>query len=172
MSFWDDEVEASAVLNYLTEFFDYDHFEGRLRWTGDKTQIDRLPLQMRRQVLPGAIAGTTCRPGYDYEIKVDGRLRNALRLIWEHQTGICRSVMTIQPGEDRFRIDNLCLLPYGKRRAPKQRGKGLQVVSWSYERKQFTVVSVDDYYNKTVLSYHDIVDDAIDASRKPIVSFL
>lgn len=174
MTKWLNDVDSISVLNYLAEFFDYDHFNGRLLWTSDISQIDRLPPQMKRQIVAGHSAGTTCREGYDYEIKIAGRLRNALPLIWEHQTGVVRrTVMTIRPDEDRFSIDNLCLLPYGKMRAPKTRAKNKRVVSWSYERKQFTVVDVDGDYNKSIVSYHDDMQDAIDASKiTKEVSFL
>lgn len=174
---WQDEMynefESYMVLNYISEFFDYDHELGRLRWTRDDAVWDRLPAAMKRNCPKGAVAGTTCRPGYDYEIKVDGILRNALSLIWEHQTGnSIRRVMTIEPNETRFSIDNLCLIPGDGRRALRYRAKKRKVVSWSHERKQFTVVQVDVYYCKTILSYHDDIDDAIAASKQPVVSFL
>jgi hypothetical protein len=78
--------------------------------------------------------------------------------------------MTIKPGETRFSIDNLCIRPGQK--TPKERAKGLTVVSWSYDCKLFTVVDVSTDYKKTILSYHDKIDDAIEASRKPVVSFI
>ncbi|QZI92159.1 hypothetical protein PODOV073v1_p0034 [Vibrio phage PS25B.1] len=172
MSWWMEEVEPYEVVNYLTEFFDYDHGAGRLVWTRNKDMFYRLPGAVKRRAKMGAVAGTTTRQGYDYEIKIDNSLRRALPLLWEHQTGTCKRVMTIKPGETRFSIDNICLLPYGSQRSNKYRAKGLTVVSFSYERRLFTVVAVDNDYNKTVLSYHDNIDDAIDASKNPKVSFL
>lgn len=177
MSWWMEEIEPYEVVNYLTELFEYDHGEGRLRWTEDRNMWNILPASMKRRAQQGAVAGTTSRKGYDYEIKIDGTLKSALPLIWEHQTTNCKTaIMTIKPGETRFSIDNLCLIPSngrpGKSRAPKARAAGKTVVSWSHERKKFTVVKVDNNYNKMVLSYHDLIEDAIDALKKPEVSFL
>lgn len=167
-----NEIESYEVLNYIREFFDYDHEYGRLRWTCDRRMWERLPASMKRKAQQGRIAGG-CRKGYDYEIKVDGVLRNALTMIWEHQTSNSRRrIMTIKPGETRFSIDNICLIPKRKQRAPKYRAKGLTVVSWSHERKQYTTVNVDIDYNKHILSYHDNIDSAIKAIDNPEVSFL
>ena len=180
MSYWHDEdtinfsgeLEPHSVMNYVTEFFDYDHVEGRLRWTHDRRMWEQLPSSMKRGAQQGNVAGN-CRKGYDYEIKIGGYRRNALPMVWEHQTSDCsRRVMTIKPGEDKFCIDNLCRIPKSKRRAPKFRAKGLNVVSWSYENKKFTVVAVDSDYNKQVLSYHDDIDSALEALDNPVVSFL
>jgi hypothetical protein len=178
MSWWIDDLDPEEVMNYVTEFFDYDHHEGKLRWTKDATMWRKLPSSMKRGAQQGAVAGS-CRKGYDYEIKMGGRPHRALPMIWEHQTYNCRrKIMTIKPNEDLFRIDNLCVAPTRNkrgsplRRAPKARAKGLNVVSWSYERGQFTVVQVDDSYKKTILSYHKDIDSALDALREPTVSFL
>lgn len=178
MSYWENETEPYAVMNNIREFFDYDHHAGRLVWSRNRDAWERLPSAMKRQVQMGATAGTV-RKLTGYEIVVGGRRRKALPMIWEHQTGVRGAkVMTIEQHEDVFRIDNLCLLPFksdgrGQRKiAPVLRASDLTVVSWSYERKQFTVVQVDDYYNKVVLSYHDKMEDAIEASKDPEVSFL
>jgi len=178
MSHWQKEEEPYTVMNHINEFFDYDHYEGRLRWTANKNAWERLPAVMKRQVQPGAIAGTV-RKATGYDIVVGGARRKAIHMIWEHQTGVRGArVMTIAPDEYIFRIDNLCLLPLrsdGKSRrriAPAFRAADHTVVSWSYERKQFTVVEVDDYYNKVILSYHSNIEDAIEASKDPEVSFL
>lgn len=178
MTWWIEDMEPYEVLNYLTEFFDYDHALGKLRWTDDRNQWDKLPSSMKRGAQQGQVAGN-CRKGYDYELKLGGELHRALPVIWEHQTSNCnRRIMTIKPCETRFSIDNICLTPTRNKRgsrcmrAPKSRAKGLNVVSWSYEHKKFTVVKVDDQYNKTVLSYHGNVDDALDALNDPEVSFL
>ena len=175
---WIDDLEPCEVMNYITEFFEYDHYKGRLRWTDHKKTWDKLPSSMKRGAKMGGVAGN-CRKGYDYELKFGGQLYRALPIIWEHVTCDCRKrIMTIKPGETRFSIDNMCLTPTRNKRgsrisrAPKNRAKGLNVVSWSYERKKFTVVKVEDDYNKIVLSYHDMIEDAIEALNKPEVSFL
>ena len=169
---WGSEFEPFQVLNYIEEFFDYDHQIGRLRWTRDRASWERLPSSMKRKVQQGNIAGSN-PAGRDYQIKIGGSIRTALKLVWEHQTGNCiHRIMTIRPNETRFSIDNLCVIPKGNQRAPKHRAKGCIVVSWSYERKQFTVVQVDKDYNKTILSYHSDIDSAFNALNNPVVSFL
>ena len=175
---WIEDLEPYEVLNYIDEFFEYDHYEGKLRWTAHRQTWDKLPSSMKRGAQQGNIAGN-CRKGYDYELKLGGKLHRALPIIWEHQTSDSHSrIMTIKPGETRFSIDNICLTPTRNKRGnkcmrvPRDRAKGLNVVSWSYERKKFTVVKVDNDYNKIVLSYHDIIEDAIDALNNPEVSFL
>lgn len=168
---WLGEIQPHEVMQHLHKFIEYDHEIGRLKWINDYASYNLLPASMKRKVRMGQVIKST-RPGRQYEVTIGGRLRDALPIVWEYCTGVKRRVMTIEPDETVFRIDNLCLLPQGNSRAPKDRAKRKRVVSWSYARKQFTVVDVDVDYNRDILSYHDDIDDAIKASRKQTVSFL
>jgi len=81
-------------------------------------------------------------------------------------------IRTMDPRDTRFRIDNLYVVPFDQARVHKDRAKSSTVVSYSFEHEQYTVVSVDLYYNKTVLSYHGDMNSALTALREPEVSFL
>lgn len=169
---WVNEFEPYEIISYINDYFDYDHEMGRLRWTQNRRIWERLPASMKRKIQQGKIAGSN-PVNRDYQIKIDGTVYGALRFVWEHQTGIdIHRIMTIVPHDSLFKIDNLCVIPKGKLRAPKNRAQNLTVVSWSYERKQFTVVKVDKDYNKRVLSYHTNIDSAFEALNENVVSFL
>ena len=169
---WCREFEAYEVVDHVNTFFDYDHTIGRLRWTHSRKTWEMLPSPLKRNAHMGQIAGSHPK-GRDYQIKIDGAVRSAIRLVWEHQTGIkLDRIMTIEPGETRFSIDNLCIIPDGMLRAPGNRAQGRSVVSWSYVYKKFTVVKVDMYYKREILSYHDDIYSATEALSNPVVSFL
>lgn len=165
------QIDALEITQKLSTFIDYDDDAGVLRWTNQMDRFKLLPVSLRRRVSPGDVIDST-RPGHHYQVKINGRLRNALPLIWQLCTGHKRRVMTMLPHESCFKVSNLCLIPSDRLKAPKTRAKGRHVVSWCYERKQYTVVKVGDDYSKAVLSYHDDVDDAIKSTVTPVLSFM
>lgn len=165
------ELSTVELIHYLTHFIEYDDEIGRLRWVSDMRLFKLMPVTLRRAVNPGDVIDST-RPGHQYQVTIGGRLRSALPLIWQLCTGEKRRVMTMTPHESCFKVSNLCLIPSDRLKAPKTRAKGRHVVSWCHDRKQYTVVKVDDDYNRTVLSYHDDVNQAIRSTSKPVVSFM
>ena len=166
-------------MDYLRESFDYDHKEGCLRWKAlDEDYVYivngkvETVISSKSRMKPGSVAGSK---GFgEYKITHQRDLLCGLRMIWQHVTGdlILSRIRTIDPRETRFSIDNLYVVPNGQVRVHRDRAKNSTVVSYSYERQQFAVVSVDGDYNKTILSYHDNIDDATEASKNPEVSFL
>lgn len=165
-------IEPQQLFRHIETVFDYDHEMGRLRWTTDPATLIRLVPSLRLAA-GNVVFGTTSHRGYDYGATVAGNTRSVLPIIWQHQTGERRTgIMAIKPGETRFSIDNLCVIPRGSYRTPSDRAKGSVVVSWSYEYKKFTVVEVDDDYNKTVLSYHADIKSAFKALDNPVLSFV
>ena len=166
-------------MKYLREAFAYNHEEGCLVWKplndnvvhirNGKIQSNVSPMS---RVKPGSVAG---KQGFgDYKIKQDGVVKCGLRMIWQHVTGefTMSKIRTMNPRDTRFCIDNLYLVPSDQTRVHKDRAKNSTVVSWSFEHNKFTVVDVDNYYNKTILSYHQNIEDALEALNKPVVSFL
>lgn len=170
-------------MNYLRERFTYDHEKGCLRWQALNDQYVHINsegkvernISPKSRAKPGSVAG---RIGFgEYRIKRRGETNDqscGLRMIWQHVTGdlILSRIRTIDPRETRFSIDNLYVVPNGHLRVHRDRAKNSVVVSYSYERQQFSVVSVDGDYNKTIMSYHDTIEDAMEASKNPEVSFL
>ena len=171
---WCSESEPQLVLNRVEKFFDYDNTLGRLRWTSDHDSFKELPLQIRKRFKPEGIVGMV-RTNRDYELRLGNKIHPALQFVWEKCTGHrCSRVMTISPRSlnNSANINNLCLIPDGLNKIPKSRARCTTVVAYEYHRKQFTTMNVDSYYNETVLSYHDKVEDALEALNKPVVSFL
>jgi len=171
---WGNKSEPYFVLNYVDEFFDYDHNIGKLRWTSDSDAFSRLPLQIRQRFNPSDVAGMV-RYNRDYELQLGNTIHPALQFIWEKCTGHrCNRVMTIKPRtlDKVFRIDELCLIPNSLKKTPKRRAMSQIVVSWCYDSDRFTVVDVDTGYNKKVLSYHGDIESALEALDNPVVSFL
>ena len=170
-------------MNYLRERFTYDHEEGCLRWQElndnyvyirpDGTVENNVSTMSR--VKPGTVAG---KMGIgEYRIKRRGQSNDkscGLRMIWQHVTGelIMGRIRTMNPRDMKFSIDNLYVVPNGQLRVHKDRAKNRVVVSYCFERKQYTTVAVNHDYNKQILSYHNNMNDAIEASNKPEVSFL
>jgi len=167
-------------MKHLQDRFTYDHEEGCLRWkalddnylyfSADGTMKPAISKMSRAK--PGSVAGRI-RTG-EYRIKQQGDHACGLRMIWQHVTGefIMGKIRTMNPRDTKFCIDNLYVVPFDQSCVHKDRAKNSTVVSYCFERKQYTVVSVDGYYNKTVLSYHDSIDDALKALNEPEVSFL
>ena len=164
-------------MNYLHNRFTYDHEAGCLRWRGvddepvftDDKGLALFPMSALSRVKKGSVAGTI---GFgDYTIKMGGDKKCGMRLIWQFVTNeiVMGKVRTIRPRATSFNIDDLYLV-FG--RVDARRAQYQTVVSFSYERKQFTVVEVDGDYNKMILSYHDDMNSAIQALTNPIVSFL
>lgn len=167
-------------MDYLRETFKYDHEEGCLRWKELNDEYVYIKqdgsvetsISPMSRVKPGSVAGK--RGIGDYKIKHRRENHCGLRMIWQHVTGelVMGKIRTMNPRDMVFRIDNLYLVPFDQSRVHKDRAKNSTVVSYCFERKQYTVVDVDHSYNKQVLSYHDVIDDAMKALNKPEVSFL
>lgn len=171
------------LMKHLRDKFEYDHEEGCLRWkalddnylyfSADGTMKPAISKMSR--VKPGSIAG---KRGFgDYRIKQSGASHPkscALRMIWQHVTGeiMMGKIRTMDPRDTKFCIENLYVVPFEQRSVHRDRAKNSTVVSYCFERKRYTIVSVDGHYNKTVLSYHDSIDDALKALNEPEVSFL
>jgi len=149
----------------------YDHEAGRLRW--DVTEDARLYFgnSVLRAYRRGEVAGTV-REDKGYLLTIAGVTRNALPYVWWVVCGSKRRVMTIDPYEDHFSMDNLCLVPRGARRAPSRRAAGRRVVSWCVERGMYTVVDVDEQYSRNILWYCEDENRAIELAESDEVSFI
>lgn len=167
-------------MEHLHNRFDYDHEVGCLRWKAlDENYVVVKPngkvetnISPKSRVKAGSIAG---RMGLgDYKVKQYGEKMCGLRMIWQHVTGevIMGRIRTMHPRDTRFCIDNLYVVPFDQPRVHKDRARNSTVVSYCNEQSKFTVVQVDDNYNKTILSYHDDIETAFNALKEPIVSFL
>lgn len=167
-------------MNYLRESFVYDHMNGCLRWKPSSDEYVTIredgsvetAVSPKSRVKPGDVAGTV---GFGkYNITYQRNLSCGLRMVWQHVTGelVMGKIRTMDPRCTNFRIDNLYLVPFDQSRVHRDRAKNRTVVSYCFERKQYTVVDVDHSYNKQMLSYHDAIDDAMKALNKPEVSFL
>jgi hypothetical protein len=171
---------VSAVKRVRTQFR-YDHLEGCLRWGEREKNIKwmsenggwRSTRLHKPGVNPGDIAGT--RAFGSYTVQREGVKSCGLRMIWQYVTGhsaIMRRVSTLRPDETCFRIGNLYLLPSDESRVSRRRAQNRTVVSWSYEHSHFTVLSVDECYFSTIMSYHKSIESAERAVLYPEVSFL
>lgn len=167
-------------MKHLQERFTYDHEEGCLRWqalsddymyfNSDGKLVNAISKMSRAK--PGSVAG---RMGLgEYKIKQYGEKHCGLRMVWQHVTGelIMGKIRTMNPRDTRFCIDNLYIVPFDQPRVHRDRAKNSTVVSYSFEHKQYTLVAVDHSYNKTVIGYHDDIDNALKALNEPEVSFL
>ena len=159
-------------MKHLRDRFTYDHEEGCLRWQ-EYTEKNNISSMSRAK--PGSIAGKMGLGDYKITRQGDSHSKScALRMIWQHVTGefIMGKIRTMNPRDTSFSIDNLYVVPFDQPRVHRDRAKNSTVVSYCFEHKQYTIVSVDGYYNKTVLSYHDSIDNALKALNEPEVSFL
>ena len=167
------------TINYLADvldvpslLIDYDHRYSVLRWISAEyfEHVEHMVHPRTRSRIRqrcGTEIRRSKRSGRGYEITIGGKVVPGEPLVWSCCTGERRTdIMHMMPG--RFyncQISRLCIRPSWLNKTPKYRAKGTSVVGWSVEHQRYCVVKVDDDYKTTVLSYHDVVQAAIDSAN-------